>query len=100
MRTWNVWAEKGDSDALDLDDYQRVGKMSQALSLHADEIYESLASDRQRDLCQGIFQALTVEESNSRGIRRPQRLGRLCRDSGGSGRRVACRSSTPTGKAA
>ena len=52
--------------------------MSQALSLHADEIYESLASDRQRALCQGIFQALTVEESNSRGIRRPQRLGRLC----------------------
>ncbi len=78
MRTWNVWAGKGDADALDLDDYQRVGKMSQALSLHADEIYESLASDRQRDLCQGIFQALTVEESNSRGIRRPQRLGRLC----------------------
>ena len=63
---------------LDLDDYQRVGKMSQALSLHADEIYESLASDRERDLCKRIFQALTVEESNSRGIRRPQRLGRLC----------------------
>ena len=63
---------------LDLDDYQRVGKMSQALSLHADEIYESLASDRERELCKGIFQALTVEESNNRGIRRPQRLGRLC----------------------
>ena len=78
MRTWDVWAGNGDTDALDLDDYQRVGKMSQALSLHADEIYESLASDRQRALCQGIFQALTVEESNSRGIRRPQRLGRLC----------------------
>ena len=23
MRTWNVWAEKGDTEALDLDDYQR-----------------------------------------------------------------------------
>src|SRR5215471_872805 len=78
MRTWNVWAAKGDTEELDLDDYQCVGKMSQALSLHADEIYESLARDRQRALCQGIFQALTVEESNSRGIRRPQRLGRLC----------------------
>src|SRR6516165_9397366 len=78
MRTWNVWAEKGDQDALDLDDYQRVGRMSEALSLHADEIYESLASERQRELCRGIFQALTVEESNSRGIRRPQRLSRLC----------------------
>ena len=78
MRTWDVWAGKGDALALDLDDYQRVGKMSEAMSLHADEIYDSLASDRQRELCQGIFQALTVEESNSRGIRRPQRLGRLC----------------------
>jgi formylglycine-generating enzyme required for sulfatase activity/tetratricopeptide (TPR) repeat protein len=78
MRTWDVWAAKGETQALDLDDYQRVGKMSQALSLHADEIYEMLASDRQRELCRGMFQALTVEESNNRGIRRPQRLGRLC----------------------
>ena len=52
--------------------------MSQALSLHADEIYESLATIASAQLCRGIFQALTVEESNSRGIRRPQRLGRLC----------------------
>ena len=78
MRTWNVWAGKGDALALDLDDYHRVGKMSQALSLHADEIYLSLANDRQRALCQGIFQALTIQESESRGIRRPQRLGSLC----------------------
>src|SRR5688500_20171986 len=77
MRTWNLWAGSGDAAALDLDDYQRVGKMSQALSLHADEIHESLAGDRQRELCRGMFQALTVEESNSRGIRRPQGLGRL-----------------------
>jgi hypothetical protein len=78
MRTWDVWAARGDAESLDLDDYQRVGKMSQALSLHADEVYASLADDRQRELCRGMFQALTVEESNSRGIRRPQRLGRLC----------------------
>lgn len=78
MRTWDFWAGKGDGEALDLDDYQRVGRMAEAMSLHADEIYESLARDRQRELCRDIFQALTVEESNSRGIRRPQRLGRLC----------------------
>jgi WD40 repeat protein len=81
MRTWTVWAEKSGANgdgALDLDDYHRVGKMSQALSLHADEIYESLASDRQRQLCRGLFQAITVQQSDNRGIRRPQRLGRLC----------------------
>ncbi len=78
MRTWNVWAQKGDEDALDLEDYQRVGKMTHALSLHADEIYDALPTDRQRQLCRGLFQALTVQESENRGIRRPQRLGRLC----------------------
>ncbi len=78
MRTWNVWVEKGDQGALDLDHYQRVGKMTQALSLHADEIYAALPTDRQRQLCRGLFQTLTVQESESRGIRRPQRLGRLC----------------------
>ena len=77
MRTWTVWAEKGDSEALDLDDYQRVGRMAEALSLHADEIYDSLADDRQRELCRGMFQALTVQESENRGIRRPQRLSSL-----------------------
>src|SRR5262249_35054617 len=40
--------------------------------------YQSLAGDRQRALCRGVFQALTVEEANSRGVRPPQRLGRLC----------------------
>jgi WD40 repeat protein len=78
MRTWDVWAATGAADALDLDDYQRVGRMAHALSLHADEVYHALADDRQRALCRGLFQALTVEESNGRGVRRPQRLGRLC----------------------
>src|SRR5262249_5615688 len=68
MRTWNVRMKdeggrmKDESDTssfilhpssfiLDLDDYHCVGRMSQALSLHADEVYQSLASDRQRALC-------------------------------------------------
>ena len=78
MRTWSVWSERNESDSLDLPDYERVGKMSEALSLHADEVYESLANDSQRQLCAGLFKALTVQESENRGIRRPQRLGRLC----------------------
>ena len=79
MRTWSVWSRAGRARRpLDLDDYQRVGRMSEALSLHADEIFDSLESDRQRELCAGMFKALTVQESESRGIRRPQRLGSLC----------------------
>ena len=77
MRTWDVWAEAGETEALDLDDYRRVGKMAEALSLHADEVYESLASDQERVWCRGIFEAITVKESENRGIRRPQRLSAL-----------------------
>jgi tetratricopeptide (TPR) repeat protein len=74
MRTWSVWSERVESEAIDLDDYESVGRMSQALSLHADEVFHSLATDRQRELCAGIFKALTIQQSENRGIRRPQRL--------------------------
>jgi hypothetical protein len=78
MRTWRVWQGRADAPALDLEDYAQVGKMSQALSLHADEVYSGLATDRQRELCAAMFKALTVEGSEKRGIRRPRRLQTLC----------------------
>ncbi len=78
MRTWEAWSLQGHDRPIDLEDYQRVGRMAGALSQHADEVYEALASDRERDLARGIFQALTVQESENRGIRRPHRLENLC----------------------
>jgi hypothetical protein len=33
MRTWDVWSQNRRSETLDLEDYQRIGKMTQALSL-------------------------------------------------------------------
>ncbi len=51
--------------------------MGEALSIHADEIFQSFTNDRQRSLAALMFKALTVRESEKRGIRRPQRLGRL-----------------------
>ena len=53
MRTWSIWSQRGSGGALDLDDYQRVGRMSEALSLHADEIYQALESEHHRELCAG-----------------------------------------------
>lgn len=78
MRTWRVWQGRADAPALDLEDYAQVGKMSQALSLHADEVFSALATDRQRELGAAMFKALTVEGSEKRGIRRPRRLQTLC----------------------
>ncbi len=65
------------SRALDLEDYDAIGRMHEALSRHADELYGSLGSDRARQLCAAMFKALTLRESEKRGIRRPQTLGRL-----------------------
>lgn len=79
MRTWDVRRAGHENGALDLDDYERIGKMTHALSFHADEVYHALASDRERELCRRLFQALTVQESENRGVRRPQRLSGLCR---------------------
>ncbi|MDO8542930.1 MAG: hypothetical protein Q7S40_21005 [Opitutaceae bacterium] len=78
MRTWRVWQGRAGAAALDLEDYAQVGKMSQALSVHADEIFFGLATERQRELCAAMFKALTVEGSEKRGIRRPRRLQALC----------------------
>jgi|GEM_PF-1659091 len=78
MRTWRVWQDRAEAPALDLEDYAQVGKMSQALSIHADEVFSGLATDRQRELCAAMFKALTVEGSEKRGIRRPRRLLTLC----------------------
>lgn len=68
---------KADPRSLDLDDYDAIGRMREALSRHADELYENLGSDRSRQLCAAMFKALTLRESENRGIRRPQTLGRL-----------------------
>ena len=62
---------------MDLEDYDAIGRMREALSRHADELYASLGSDRARQLCAAMFKALTLRESENRGIRRPQTLGRL-----------------------
>ena len=102
MRTWDQWkrsseagapsiARPGEANAplaeqcsalpaarsLDLEDYDAIGRMREALSRHADELYASLGSDRARQLCAAMFKALTLRESEKRGIRRPQTLGRL-----------------------
>ncbi len=97
MRTWDQWRRSSRGDeapsisaersqslltsaatrALDLEDYDAIGRMREALSRHADELYENLGSDRARKLCAALFKALTLRESENRGIRRPQTLGRL-----------------------
>lgn len=78
MRTWDYWtANRHDADALDLAHYNNIGGMAHALSLHADEAYESL-SEPQKVIAEKVFKALTEKGDDNREIRRPMVLQDLC----------------------
>ena len=79
MRTWDFWEENhSDSEPIDLRHYERVGGMKKALSQHADEVYDGLASDRERAIAERLFRLLTDTADDRRGIRRPTTLSDAC----------------------
>lgn len=78
MRTWERWAtENAKGEPIDLVHYDAVGRMAEALSRHADEVFESLPTDQGRALAARVFRALTEKGADNRGRRRPTRVARL-----------------------
>jgi len=78
MRTWDHWAkDHAEGEPVDLRHYEGTGGMSMALSRHADEVFEALGDDRKRELAERVFRSLTERVDETRGIRRPLRLGML-----------------------
>ena len=72
MRTWDQWLTRNDPDGpLDVDDYEDVGTLREALSVHAEETYQQAGSDRAREVAERVFKALTDTFSDPRGVRRP-----------------------------
>jgi energy-coupling factor transporter ATP-binding protein EcfA2 len=83
MRTWDCWLARNDPDGpLDVDDYEDVGTLRQALSVHAEETYQEAGSDRARAVAERVFKALTDTFSDPRGVRRPTSIGDLAAISG------------------
>jgi WD40 repeat protein/energy-coupling factor transporter ATP-binding protein EcfA2 len=83
MRTWDYWASDHQSgEPVDLRHYQATGGMQEALSRHADEVYESLPGDRLRRVAERVFKALTEKVDEHRGIRRPMRVQQLSQVAG------------------
>lgn len=75
MRTWDYWlANREDGEPMDLRHYQAIGKMSEALSLHANEAYDEL-STRGREIAEVLFKHITEKNQDNKGMRRPGRLG-------------------------
>jgi len=71
MRTWNHWLQLDDRNKpISKVDYDSVGTMSDAMSLHANEAYEEL-SLRGKEICEKMFKTITEKGSDNKGIRHP-----------------------------
>ncbi len=78
MRTWDAWTTHHDLNRpIDIEDYERIGTISEAISQHADEAYAELTTDKERQTCERIFKELTDKGGMLNGIRRPRLLSEL-----------------------
>lgn len=77
MRTWDAWVERDEGEELDLEDYRAIGGMGEALSIHADEIFDTFSDKGTRETATRMFRAITEKGDDNRGIRRPLRLQQL-----------------------
>lgn len=85
MRSWDCWVAHGTPEApLDVADYEKVGTLRQALSVHAEETYQDTGSDSAREIAERAFKALTDTFSDPRGVRRPTAVSQLAVISGAS----------------
>ncbi len=96
MRSWESCKARSGADSLvmDLEDYQAVGGMEDALSSHADEVLSQLQDELGDEetiveLAGRIFKALTEKGTDNRGIRRPTRLDVLSEITAASKEQVA-----------
>ncbi|MEQ9401943.1 MAG: High-affnity carbon uptake protein Hat/HatR [Cyclobacteriaceae bacterium] len=77
MRTWSYWTDNRKvGEPIDLRHYNSIGTLREALSLHANEAYDSL-SKREKEICEVLFKALTERGNENQGIRRPTKLSTM-----------------------
>jgi WD40 repeat protein len=79
MRTWSHWI-RGSSikEPIGLKEYQAIGTMDEALSMHAEEAYNELITERSKKICQALFKTITEKGVERTGTRRPTKLGEIC----------------------
>lgn len=100
MRTWNFWKENREHDEfINIEEYDEIGGMAQALSKHADEAFDQLSDEntedkslepisavnekskklsRKQEIAVKIFKCLTETDSENREIRRPAKIEEIC----------------------
>lgn len=79
MRTWDHWTmNKIGDQPIDIEHYEAIGTMKEALSVHLEEIYTDLKDEKNKYSAEKLFKALTDLTKESRGTRRPTSLGEIC----------------------
>src|SRR5919198_6135778 len=79
MRTWDHGAAtEGEDVAIDLDHYEVIGGMAEALSRHTDEAFNELPDDTSKAIVERLFKCITRKGSDNREMRFSTRLGELC----------------------
>ena len=77
MRTWENWESmKTPGRPITVSNYTAIGKMSEAMSRHADEAYEEL-DQRGKSICESLFRTITEKGPDNKGVRRPTKLGTI-----------------------
>jgi WD40 repeat protein len=83
MRTWDYWMINAEQNqAVDVEHYKAIGTVTDALSVHAEQIYGSLPNQELKKLTEKIFKSLTQLGEDNRGIRRPAKLDEICKITG------------------
>ncbi len=78
MRTWAQWKKNRFSadQTISAADYEAVGGMQKALSVHANEVYSQL-NETERKICEKIFKTITEKGSEGAGVRKPALLSQI-----------------------
>lgn len=79
MRTFDYWSTyKIGDEPMGISHYEAIGTMSEALSVHCEEIFAGLKHPHLQLIAEKTFKALTDFGTDSRGTRRPVKLSALC----------------------
>lgn len=74
MRTWDYWLRNHEAgEPVDIRHYTAIGKISEALSQHANEAFDEL-SLRSKAIAEVLFKSITEKNQENRGMRRPCQL--------------------------
>lgn len=77
MRTWDYWISNHDpGEPMDIRHYNAIGRISQALSLHANEAYDEL-TNKEKGIAEVLFKTITEKNSENLEMRRPGKISQI-----------------------